>query len=323
MNTKRFLIITAAALLFVSPLSKGQEYSLKIDLPQETTINENSITLGQLCKISGDESLVDKASKITLGLFSTPAQEITIERPVILSRLASNGIPSSLISFVGAEKTIAKQHHQVVKGNELAISAESYLKTLPSFNTVFQISPVQLPADLYVAGTDNKIKFTYHLLNGGTVSQAKVNVSVLVNDIEIANRDIMFRLKYNCRQAVTTTQLEPGMTIKESDIRIETVLSDSPEPADWKPPYNLIVKRKVPADTIIRPDMTDIRDNAILVKRNQSVLIRVNKPGLLVTAAGRTMQDGRVNEFIKVRNMDSQRVIVAKVNADGTVEPAL
>ncbi|MHC4762939.1 MAG: flagellar basal body P-ring formation chaperone FlgA, partial [Planctomycetota bacterium] len=59
----------------------------------------------------------------------------------------------------------------------------------------------------------------------------------------------------------------------------------------------------------------------ILLKRNQNVVIKVDRLGLLITAIGKTMQDGRVGEYIKVRNVDSQRIIMAKVSEDGSVEP--
>ena len=39
------------------------------------------------------------------------------------------------------------------------------------------------------------------------------------------------------------------------------------------------------------------------------------------TAVGKAMQDGKVGEYIKIRNIDSQRILVAKVNSDRTVEP--
>jgi len=51
------------------------------------------------------------------------------------------------------------------------------------------------------------------------------------------------------------------------------------------------------------------------------VVIRVEMPGLLVTAMGKTMQEGRAGEYIKIRNLDSQRIILCKVNEDATVEP--
>ena len=37
-------------------------------------------------------------------------------------------------------------------------------------------------------------------------------------------------------------------------------------------------------------------------------------PGFLITASGKTMQDGKPGEDIKVRNMDSQRIIMARIS---------
>jgi flagella basal body P-ring formation protein FlgA len=53
------------------------------------------------------------------------------------------------------------------------------------------------------------------------------------------------------------------------------------------------------------------------------VVIRIEKPGFLITAVGKAMQDGKAGEYIKVRNADSQRIILARINADGSVEPVL
>jgi flagella basal body P-ring formation protein FlgA len=58
-----------------------------------------------------------------------------------------------------------------------------------------------------------------------------------------------------------------------------------------------------------------------MLERNQTVIIRIDKPGLAVTAMGKSMQQGKLGELIKVKNIDSQRVILARVNEDGTVEP--
>jgi flagella basal body P-ring formation protein FlgA len=38
---------------------------------------------------------------------------------------------------------------------------------------------------------------------------------------------------------------------------------------------------------------------------------------------GIAMQDGRAGDYIKVRNTDSQRIILAKIKEDGTVEPGV
>ena len=77
------------------------------------------------------------------------------------------------------------------------------------------------------------------------------------------------------------------------------------------------------ADQEIRADMVQSPEPAILVRRNEPVTIRIQRPGLTITAMGLALQEGRAGEPVKVRNADSSRVIVCKVNADGTVEPVL
>src|SRR4030042_7134848 len=68
---------------------------LKIYLPREVTVKDNNLSLGQVSIIQGGEPLAAKAGEIALGRISVPGQQIIIDRPMILSRLACNGIPTS------------------------------------------------------------------------------------------------------------------------------------------------------------------------------------------------------------------------------------
>ncbi len=83
----------------------------------------------------------------------------------------------------------------------------------------------------------------------------------------------------------------------------------------------MVTKRAVPANTVLGPHMVAPVKPAVVIKRNQNVVIRIERPLLVVTAIGKAMNDGRTGEYIKVRNVNSQRIILAKVNEDGTVEP--
>jgi hypothetical protein len=60
-----------------------------------------------------------------------------------------------------------------------------------------------------------------------------------------------------------------------------------------------------------------------VVFRNQPVVIEIESSCLTVTAMGLPLEDGKVGQLIKVRNMDSKRDIIAKVRQDGTVSPVL
>jgi flagella basal body P-ring formation protein FlgA len=99
--------------------------------------------------------------------------------------------------------------------------------------------------------------------------------------------------------------------------------SNYPEAPDWKPPFGLVTKRPLAANTTLQPYMIESYTSQTIIKRNQSVVIRIEMPGLFITATGLTLEDGRAGEHIRVRNADSQRIILARICEDGSVEPVL
>jgi len=298
-----------------------EDSALQVYLPREVAIKDDCLRLGQVSIIRGKESLVAKASEITLGRFSVPGQEIIIDRPMVLSRLACNGIPASKVTLTGAEKIRVKQQRQTIKGNEFVELASSFLKKNPPGRSVCRWDPIRTPTDLVITGEGKDIKLSPRLAPSGARDQAKVQTVVLADGKQIGAREVTFRLKYNCRRAVTLVEIGAGTVISSDNVKIENTISSHPEPADWSPPYGLIARRRVPANTVLSPHMVGPAKPTVIVGRNQNVVIRIEKPGLLVTAIGTTMQDGRAGEYIKVRNVDSQRIILTRVNEDGTVEP--
>jgi flagella basal body P-ring formation protein FlgA len=161
------------------------------------------------------------------------------------------------------------------------------------------------------------------LVQTGAKNQARIEIAVHSGSNKIGVRQVTFALIYDRQQAVTKVDIPAGGIISPENTRIETTASNDPEPSNWKPPYGLIVKRRLPANTVLSQNMLGPLKSPIIVKRNQNVVIRIESPGFLITAAGKTMQDGRAGEYIKVRNMDSQRIILASISEDGSVKPVL
>lgn len=86
----------------------------------------------------------------------------------------------------------------------------------------------------------------------------------------------------------------------------------SPEQAIGKP-----VKKALAAKTVLIPEMlTTLR----LVKRGDQVTIRNNAAGLEVSMAGIALMDGERGQRIRVRNVQSGRVIQATVTGEGLVD---
>jgi len=300
-----------------------KDFNLKIYLPREVTVKDSSLSLGQISIVRGSESLAARANKIALGRFSVPGQEIVIDRHMVLSRLACNGIPTSRVTLTGAEKITVKQKFQIVRGDQLVSVASSFIKGHCPQNSGCQWNVIRTPKDFAVQGAAKSIAFSPRLVRSNVKNQAKVEIALLSGGKKIAVREITFTLKYNCRQAVAKVDIAAGARIGPDNVRIEEKASSQPEAADWKPPFGLVAKRRLPANAVIRPQMVGPVRAPIIVKRNQSVLIRIESLGFLITAGGTALQDGKAGEHVKVRNADSRRVIIAKINVDGSVEPVL
>jgi flagella basal body P-ring formation protein FlgA len=301
-------------------ISGGQECALQVYLPREVTIEDETANLGQVGIIRGQKTLVAKASRIALGRLSVAGQEIVLDKEMILSRLVCSGIPSTEVALTGAEEVAIKRQQKIIKSDRLVEQASSFLKGKLPADSVCQPDPIRIPEDVVVPQTSEEIKLVAGLA-AGAKNQVKVQICVLADGKEVGTREVTFRLKYTCRRAVALLDIPAGALISPENIKIEEYLSDNPESPDWRPPYGLVARRGIAANSVLRPSMVRHLKPDVIVNRNQNVVIRMERPGLSVSAVGKAMQKGSVGEYVKVRNVDSQRVILARINEDGTVEP--
>lgn len=297
---------------------------LQVYLPREVTIKDDIISLGEVSIIRGDPcegGLQAKASKIPLGRISVPGQEIVIERSMILSRLACSGVPVSQVTLTGAEEITIKREHKIIKSSEFVELADEFLKKNPPSGSVCEWEAIRAPKDLVVSEKSTEIKLVPAFAKDAAKNQAKVEIAVVQNGKTVGKYEVTFLLKYKCHKVVTLVDIPAGEVISSRNIKVENDISNQPEPVDWKPPYGLIAKRPLAAKTVLQANMVGPVKPEIIIERNQNVVIRIESPLLVVTAMGKAMQDGREGEYIKVRNQDSQRIVLAKVREDGTVEP--
>jgi flagella basal body P-ring formation protein FlgA len=306
-------------------LQKGS--GLHLYLPREVAIKDDTISLGEVSIIRGNPregGLVAKASKIALGRITMPGQKIVIDRSMVLSRLACNGIPASKVTLTGADTITVRRQQKIIKGSEFVELASAFLKkNLRQWRTgsVCQWNVMRTPKDLAVSEKSKDIQLSPRLVKSNAKNQAKVQIAVVQNGKQIGECEVTFRLKYNYRRAVTLVDIPAGAIISSKNIKIESAISSQPEPVNWRPPYGLIAKRPLPANTVLGLHMVAPVKPAVVIKRNQNVVIRIERPLLMVTAMGKAMNDGRTGEYIRVRNLNSQRIILARVKEDGTVEP--
>ncbi len=294
--------------------------ALRIYLPREMTIESSRPTLQQVAILRGSETVTGQAGSVTLGRLSVPDQDLVIDREQIMSRLACSGIDTENISFTGAEEVTVTRKHQSISGNEFARKATDFLKNNLPNKAICQFTPVRLPNSLIAPGSGQALNLTCKMISLRG-NQCKVRTTAFCDGQEIASRDTVFLCQYKCRKAFAKTDIERGQLITANNVSVREIVARTPEPAGWTPPYGQIAKRNMAADTEIESHLVGPATPEVVLKRNQTVTIMINRSGFVASATGKALQDGATGEFIKVKNIDSQKVIMAKVIEDGTVEP--
>jgi flagella basal body P-ring formation protein FlgA len=323
----RTISIVTIVCLAVSPCGRAgnepQDDSLRIYLPREIAVDSNVPSLGQIGIIHGEASLAVRAGEIAMGRIAAPGQQVTIDRLTVLSRLASNGIPASKVKLTGAEEIKVRQQGQTISAGEFVGLARLFLERNPPARSICESELMRGPVDLILEGSRQDVKLSPRLLPSSTPNQVRIQVAVVSGGKEIGSREVGFRLKFNSHKVVTLVEVPAGAVISPENVKVEKTVSSYPEPAHWSTPYGLVARRRLPANTVLSSNMIGPVEPAIVVKRNQNVIIRIAAGGLVVTAMGQTVEEGSAGEYVRVRNVDSQRIILARVNEDGTVEPVL
>ncbi|MDO8303872.1 MAG: flagellar basal body P-ring formation chaperone FlgA [Sedimentisphaerales bacterium] len=324
MNTDKLSIAMSIFVLTAMGLSqrdvRGEEKLLQIYLLRSTSVNSEVVMVRDVGILKGDEETATKAGAITLCRIGRPCTEITLDKQVIMSRLASNGISASEVIVSGADSVIIARKGRVIVSDDFVKVAQQELAKEPNDVATYRWKAAWPPKEFVVDGAEGDVKLVSRRVSSNSQSQVHVLVSVMRNGKEIGVREVAFAVQYKNQRAVAITDIQSGTLISADNVRIEAFESSLPQ-RGWAQPYGLVARRQIRSGDTVGADSVESTKSPVLVSRNQGVVIQIKQPGLLITAMGQALEDGRANECVKIRNIDSQRVLLARVNEDGTVEP--
>lgn len=299
------------------------ERPLRIYLPQDIRLDGETATLGHVGILLGDAALVEKAQSISLGTFAMEGQALLIDRHTILSRLASDGIRPGQVQLLGAETVRVGRHEMTVSAECIIACAQRYLERKLSDDKNTEIAVIRTPK-AQILSTDGgavELTVTEDTLQGGGVR--KIQVTILQNGSPVGVEHVFFSLRYSVRRVIAAEELLPGTTLTGENVRVETVRSEQPEPDGWTVPYGMVVRQRIAKDAVISDTLLEPRQEPIVIRRRQNVMVRLDNGALFISALGEALDDGHIGELIRVRRgrRPEERIIVCRVIADGTVEP--
>jgi len=295
---------------------------VRIYIPRSVAAEGDVLRLGQITVVRcEDETLAAKVSAIPMGRGPWPTERIAFARQIILSRLATHGVAADRVRVTGAKAVSVVGRGQTVPAADIVARAEQFLKDSGAIPAGQWVRLASRPRRL-VLNHRGKVTLMAALAKDSPPNHVAVLVLPARGSARGGPVKVLFRRIYSGRRAVAAKEIAPGQTITADNTRVETVATETRPDPSWSPPYGLTATRRIKPGAVVHAAAARAKRQPALVRRNQNVTMRITADAFTITGTGVALQDGRAGESIRVRNIDSQRIITARVNGDGTVEPS-
>ena len=285
------------------------------------SVAERDVRVADVASIEGgDFTLRQRIGDLDLADPPRPDQGLRISREQIHYRLRIAGIETRLVSVEGAEAVRVSLSRYDVPEQEIVDTAREFLLSRlpgkPEDITIQLARPIRGP--VRVPGSKENVGLEAFLRSPQTpLGKVRVDVAVSANGRRQLVVPVDLEVHLYQRIAVSARRIERGQSITEEMIHFDRRpvenLADYLTAADN--PVGQRAKRHLsPLQAIVRADLERAAaDEPVVVKQREVVRLVARAGSLRVTATGEALQDGRVGQMIRVRNVDSKIIVLGRV----------
>jgi len=318
-------ILALALLPAVPPAVRADDdtAAISVHLPRSVEADGRTLRLGDVAVLGGpDKDLVSACNRIAMGRAPWSGERLVLTRPMVAARLATHGLRGDRVGFTGSDKVTVTRAEAVTPSGVVAATAQAFLEESRPAPDECRWRLVREP-DAIRAPAGSEVSLSARPVAHHADGEAKVRVVAEAGGRRVGTSDVVFRMRYLRRRLVAARDIAPGETIRPENTQIEKALADRPDPGDWSAPYGEQAARLIPDGQEVRPGLVRTATAEVLVHRNEGVVMRIQGTRFRVTALGKALENGRPGDLVKVQNVDSGRVVLARVARDGTVEPVM
>lgn len=319
LNKVCLLILLHICLLMSSTFAEG----ITIVMPSEVSIEGAFMTLGQLADISGDDdALITKLRQFKLGSAPFPGSSLVLTKELLTMRLGSMGSNVSGIVWQIPEAVTVTTRSQSIRGQVLldkAITAIEERSGRSVSSGELSIAPIGSVQDVVIPMGDIVLKsdvpYGVHYN-----SPTAITIVVSVNGQIFSKINLGLDVKLYQQVAVTTSQISPGEIVTTDKLRYERMDTGRlglGYYTDMNKVQGLMARRLLVPGMVVTESMVN---KPLLIKQGSMVTILARIGGMEVTATGQAMQSGSEGQLIRVQNINSTKIVSAKVLDAGTVQ---
>jgi flagella basal body P-ring formation protein FlgA len=307
--------------LLAAATAAGGAGLISLRVYDQVEIAADQIQLGKIARIDGDDArLVRELEALVIGRSPLPGKNRSLDRADILLRLKQSGIDLARIELqIPPEVQVSRGAVEVGRERIEQIVTAFIQQQFAGKGQTVRIKEIRGAEPVLVSkgSLSHQVAAPRNTALSGSLP---LTVTLKVNN-EVEKRMMVTAMVEVLVNAVVTTRplgrLKP---IEESDVEVRPV-DVSGLPADYIADLDAVLnkrtRRLLDANTVLRPDLVESQP---IVKRGDRVRIIVESAGMRITAVGEVKQNGCLGERISVANLDTNKVIQARVVDTQTVK---
>ena len=315
-----FILLTAAAILGLKATPAVAEMTT-VRVKDQVEINNNEVLLGQIASIEGNNAqLIQQLKEIVIGKAPFAGKTRQYEQRHLRKRIEQHRIDLAAVRLEVPQRVIITRGYvEIDKPKIEKIITDYIMQNTPRDKGMVRIKAVHVPDKVILS----KGRIAYKVTTPRSrqlMGNCPLAVDFSVNGH--AQKRIWATAQIEVLGSVVVTRKPLGRykPIAEDDIILQTMdLANLPSNVLTDPDAVLgkRTKRAIGVQTPLRADVIELPP---LVKRGDLVTIIVESEGLKVTTRGLVKKKGRLGERIPVVNVDSKKVLYARVIDSNTVK---
>lgn len=298
----------------------GSAMAGSITVSRNVAVRSSAVHLGDVARLSGfDPETRDRLAGIDLGPAPVVGTGRLLPRAFVAAAINEADVPAGTRISV-PERLELTRASQILPGDTLSKAVENKLRgVLPRTMDVAEIR-VPLLSDLKVPEGS-----TYEVKLSGVEGGGPIMADIVVKDGDalVRSQRVAVRVDAVSTLVVADGELGRGQTIGASEVRVLRV------PESRIPDDAIRNVAELEGAQLRRPlkDGEAVTRRSLelmpLVHRGDRVTMVAEGGGIRITAVGEALGSARRGDAVKVRNIDSQKIVSGRVTASQTVEMEL
>ncbi len=289
---------------------------VEINLLDRVILNEKTVTFSDVATVTGDDvDLVNKINKIEIGSTPWPNNTRKIGVDFMKMRLKFSNVKISDVVFNNAKSVEVSVESTKITGLEIAQKAKEYLLSILSVaDRETTIELVRFPVDQWVPRKKSEVYLDVSLVDS---NKDRGNIDLIVsatsNSIPLFKVPVNFKVRVFEYVAISKKRIGRHRNLTRENIFIDKRETTKMRGIAFSSMENLVGKmttKVIQPNTILTEGIVEIPPTI-----TQGSLIRmfIKANGFKIVTKGIAQQTGNTGEVIKVKNLDSKKILYGKI----------